>query len=228
MDTGYEVSNFSRKRRPAWNEEFIQVGRRLDALTFASVAARRTDRSSARDASYEVAGYRQLTPTASANMTLQLTPDAEVLPQWRIAAGGEVRIAHWPKQADLWLVADGQYNHYSGFNTAVLKPGLKYAPGDDWQFQLQYIHVLDENNDHLFGWQARTDWQTPWHDVKLSAGVSNGPETEDLSTVRTTSAFAGFGLPLTDRVSVKTTYTRDVRKRSYIRDALALSLSVRL
>ena len=85
---------------------------------------------------------------------------------------------------------------------------------------------VEAGNKRLTGWSARADWQASDR-LRLYAGRSNAPETEQGATVDTVSTFGGLVVEMTPLVDLTVAYTHDDRQNSYLRDALSATVGYR-
>ncbi len=131
------------------------------------------------------------------------TPDADFRPQWQIGAGGSVRVSSGGNATVLTI--DARHAEYVTGDVQTLNPGVEqyFAEGRAW-VTARWINVFDDFSGHQSGYLVRGDVQ-PDEGLRLFAGFSNAPDTEQGVVVDTRSYFGGavfeLGSNLTARVS---------------------------
>lgn len=230
FDAGYEHSDFSRRPMSDWSQTFAQIALRVKGDAAVRVRTDSVERFDAREQYYEIGVDKPLKDgAATVGASVGHTPGGTFYPTWRYAAFGEARVfrgdgdTRGDARASLYV----RHDRYDRVNATVVKPGIAYDFAKNWTARADYIHVIDENDDHLSGWSSRVDWQTPAEPLRLFVGASNAPEMENAATVRTRSAFGGAAVRLTDRVTLHASYAREDRNRSYVRHVLSGAASIR-
>lgn len=228
LDFGYENSDFSRRPQPDWHQYFLQVGHWIRDDTLIHLRTENIERRHIHNDHYEIGATHIFNDTYNAHLSVGHTPDSLFIPEWRIKTGGEARVIFNDESlGNTWLTVHVQHDRYKNLNTTVIKPGIRYQLFEDWQIQAQHINVIDENDDHLRGWSARLDWQTPLPQLRVFGGLSDAPETQDAITVNTRARFGGLSYQVTPQVAVHASYAREDRENSFIRNIISTALSVK-
>ncbi len=228
LDLGYELSTFSRRPQPDWHNYSLQLGRWFKNNTLIHLRTEKVERFHITNHYYEVGAFHQLNKSYNAYLNVGYTSNSTFIPEWRIKTGGEAKVIERQQAGhDVWLTVYLQHDRYTTLNTTSIKPGIRYAVTPRWQLHGQYIHIIDENNQHLQGWSMRTDWQTPITALRFYGGISDAPETENAITVSTKAWFYGIAYTVTPHLIVHAAYAREDRENSFIRHIMAAALSIK-
>lgn len=153
------------------------------------------------------------------------TPDASFRERWTAGGGASAALGETVAGSSVAIV-DGRIAHYSTGNVTTLSPGLEqYLPGGRFWLTGRLISINDENGDWKHGWLVRGDAQIT-DDLRVYAGLSDAPETQDNQTVDTSALFLGLRYQLTDAVALLADYTHEDRESSYRRDAFTLGIGL--
>lgn len=228
LDTGYENSDFSRRPQPDWHQYFLQINHWVANGTIIRLRTESIERRNIRNEHYEMGVAHIFNDVYTGHVSIGYTPNSLFIPEWRIKAGGEARLVFEHEHlGNTWLTAHVQHDRYTHLNTTVIKPGIRYEFIKNWQIQAQHINVIDENDDHLRGWSTRLDWQTPMPELRVFAGLSDAPETDNAIVVDTKAQFAGFSYQITPQVTLHASYAKEDRENSFIRNIISTALSVK-
>lgn len=228
LDTGYELSRFSRQKQPGWNQEFLQLTHFLnDNTTAIHGTLRRYDQFSTNiDSEIEIGVDHRFSPRIYGYLTGDISPDSTFRPKWFTTGGGGLRLDnpedHWPIAA--WFTLDSRYDHYSSTRVYNINPGLRVEPAENWAIAWKSISVHQRDAKTAYGWSAQLDGQIMpgW---LFYLGFANAPETVAAITVDTETYFTGLTVDLTSQHVLRLGYAHDDRENSYIREVYNASVS---
>jgi YaiO family outer membrane protein len=225
VDTGLELSQFSRRSQTNWNQEFLQLTHFLDARkTALHGKLTRYDQFNARDAEVELGADHQFSPTVNGYAALSLVSHANFRPRNRVAGGGAMRVMD--STTPLWATIDARYDTYADTRVLNLNPGLKLDVADGWSVAGRRIIVDQSSERKAYGWDGRLDG-TVTDGLRFYAGYASAPDTVAGVTVDTTTWFGGAAYDVTPVNTLRVGYARDDRQNSYIRDIYNASISYR-
>lgn len=228
LDIGFENSSFPNLSRPGWRQSSLRFGRRVGADTTFHLSAKNSERGDQADRQYEVGIARKFNDKYNGFLAVGYAPGAVFSPKWRLETGAEARLAAGrDAAAAVWLTAYLRHDRYDAGTSTTLKPGIRYQVTENWQIHVQHIALIDENRHVLAGHAARVDWQTPLPDLRLYAGGSRAPETEDTDVIYTSARFAGLFYQISPGLTLSASYAREDRQGSYTRTVVSTALSVR-
>lgn len=228
LDMGYENSSFSRRQQNDWHQHSLQLSRKIADDMMLFIRAENLERFDIHNEYYEVGMSYTVNHISNIGMSIGYAPDSLFIPKWRLKTEGTTRIVHDNNYInDSWITLHFQHDRYKNLNTTVVKPGIRYTLIKNWEIHAQHINVIDENDDHLVGWSTRIDWQTPSPKLRVFAGISDAPETENIITVDTEARFAGFSYQVMPQVTLHVAYAREDRENSFIRNIVSTALSVK-
>jgi len=244
VDAGGEYSAFRRTAvdLPAWNQQFLQVGRRLDdgnrpLSVFGRVE--RFERYDLTDWALEAGVTRTFFPGLLGAFTAGVSPDAVFRPQWRAAADAEYRIrkAASPRDAvpSVWGLATARYDVYESSEFLGLLPGVRTEWGP-WAATGRLAHVREAGGEALTGWSLRFDGVTGTprlgpvrENIRFLAGIADAPETEvrgaKAVTISTLTLYAGLAVEIDGDLTLNLGYARDDREDSWIRHSVNAGVS---
>lgn len=229
VDTGFEISTFQRRDMENWNQQYFSAAYAFPARRLGvHGTVRRYEQFSLEDYEVEVGVNAAPSRSSALYAALWAAPDTDFRPEWRISAGGAIRLVKgFPaSEGGVWATADLRYDWYETVEILTANPGLRIAVDDAWGVRARMIAVAEIDGATAFGWDARLDGRfcDGW---RFFAGLADAPETVAAETVRTFSVFGGSSIDLTDRLSLNFSYTRDDRENSYIREAYHAGIAVR-
>ena len=229
VDVGYEYSNFSRRKQPSWNQEFLQFTHFLnDKTTAIHGTFRRYYQFTNTDSEIEIGIDHRFSPRIYGHLTGDISPDTDFRPNWFVTGGGGFRLDdpkwHWPLVA--WFTLDTRYDRYPTLNVYNINPGLRLEPFDNWAVAWRSISVHQQDTKTVYGWNLRLDGQiiTGW---RFYIGWADAPETVVGITVDTETYFSGLTIDLTPQHVLRLGYVHDNRENSYIREVYNASFSYR-
>jgi YaiO family outer membrane protein len=233
VSTGYEQSDFSRKVQPNWYTTFLQIENWVNPKTLLHIRAENKERYNEHGEYYEFgiahifADY--FNGQFSAGGTSNNSP---FIPQWKLKTRANLRVIHGhDKLGDTWLTGYVEHNRYENSIGTTIKPGIRYEITDNLQIHGQSVNVMDEEGNHLSGWEAKLGWQTPFPKLRLFGGVSDTPEgqstNQGMIEVDTHGYFGGFSYQIVPRATIHASYARDDRENSFIREIVSVALSVK-
>jgi YaiO family outer membrane protein len=200
VDGGYA---FVEGPQPDWKELAFQLRHAASERTALAVRAELSDRFDRTDVYFEGLLDQQVGDGARAYLLLGGTPEADFRPQWQIGAGGSVKVTEGGNATVLTL--DLRHAEFVTGDVQTANPAIEQylANGRAW-ITARWINVFDDFSGHQSGYLFRADVQ-PSDAVRLFAGFSNAPDTEQGVVIDTRSYFAGavfdLGGNLTMRVS---------------------------
>lgn len=233
VSTGYEQSNFSRKVQPNCYTSFLQIGNWVSPKTLLHIRGENEERYNEHGEYYEFGIAHIFTDYFNGQFSIGGTSNnSPFLPEWKFKTRANLRVIHnHNKIGDTWLTGYVEHNRYKNSIGTTIKPGIRYEITDNLQIHGQSVNVMDEEGNHLSGWEARLGWQTPFPKLRLFGGVSDTPEgqsTRDgMIEVDTHGYFGGFSYQIVPRATIHTSYARDDREDSFIREIYSVALSVK-
>ena len=199
-DAGYA---FVEGPQPDWKELAFQLRYAVSERTAIAARVELANRFDNSDVYFEGLVDQALGEGVRGYLLLGGTPDADFRPQWQIGAGGSVRVTGGGNATVLTL--DLRHAEFVTGNVQTANPGIEQylADGRAW-ITARWINVFDDFSGHQSGYFLRGDVQAA-DSVRLFAGFSNAPDTEEGVVIDTRSFFGGavfdLGGNLTARVS---------------------------
>lgn len=230
LSIGYTQSRFARSQNADWREVEADLVFDLDEATRLLAYTQVSNRFGSTDTYVRAGIERRLGPDLLVRVQAGATPGADFLPRWTAEAGADYRVSEGtgtfgPTDA----LIDLKQRHYSTGDIRNVDPGIRqyFLDGRVW-LTGRWINSFDVNagNKRLTGWSARADWQASDR-LRLFAGRSNAPETEQGATVDTVSTFGGVVVEMTPLADLSVAYTHDNRQNSYLRDAVSATIGYR-
>lgn len=189
--------------QPDWKELDVQLRHTISERTAVAARAEIANRFDNTDVYLEGLVDQVLGDGVRGYLLFGGTPDADFRPQWQIGAGGSVRVTSGGSATVLTL--DLRHAEYVSGNVQTVNPGIEqyFADGRAW-ITARWINVFDDFSGHQSGYLLRGDVQ-PSDGLRLFAGYSNAPDTEEGVVIDTRSFFGGavvdLGSNMTARVS---------------------------
>ena len=206
-----------------WSSTVVSAGRRKGRDT-AVLAVDRTVRFGRSDVYVEATGARTLGSDRDVWLAIGGTPDADYRPQIALRAGGSMRLG--PARAWTTRVGtDGSWARYSVGDVRSVQPYVSLALGEQAAVTARSYLTLDERDEFRAGYSVRGDWRLR-HDIRLSAGWADAPESSDGQTVKVRAVSASAAFELSADLAVQLGFTHEMRK-TYDRDEVALALTKR-
>jgi YaiO family outer membrane protein len=225
IDTGLEVSGFSRVPRKSWNQEFLQLTHFFnDRQTAIHSKVTRYEQFSSTDEEYELGIDHRFMRSFYGHLYIAGSQDPVFRPEWRLDAGGGLLVDGL--LAPLWFTVDARHDVYPGLNIETVNPGLRIEPLDNWSFSGRLITVSQPDASTIYGWDMRLDGQFE-EGRRFYVGFADAPETVAAITVQTQTWFAGLALDLTPEHTLRLSYAHDDRENSYIRHVINVGLTCR-
>lgn len=209
--------------QPDWRELAIQVRRSAAPATIGARIeyARRFDRD---DIYGEAQIDYRLSDAARMHATLGGAPNADFRPEWQLSLGGSFRIKSGPNATILTL--DGRQSRFAVGDVQSLSPGIEQYVGGRFWLTGRWINLFDERGTYRSGFQVRGDVQAS-EPLRLFAGYSNAPDTDEGVVVDVHSFFGGISLNLGRRHLVRVAVAHDDRAKGANRTQLTLGLGLR-
>ncbi len=230
LDTGYEYSGFRRVKQAGWRHGFINLNYKLKKDRLIHVKMDHVSRFKKYNRHFEVGFASAFGKNYYASLDVGRTPNEKLLflPSWRVRASGEVRLVRdLQSVGDLWFLADYQNDKYETLAITVEKYGLRYHLTDRLFLQGKGIKVEDRDNKPTYGWSSRLTWYTPHEPLRVAAGLSSAPETENAIIIETRAKFVSFSYDITKRLTWHNAYTREDRENSFIRKVYSSAISIK-
>ncbi len=229
LNAGYVRSRFGRRPVKDWHEGYAQLVRRFGNNMIVDARYQRSRRHGLVDENLQLGGAYRFSRNGGAHLRVEITPTADFLPRWGVAAGGDVRLldgTEWigPLSATL----DLRHRHYPTVDVSNTDPGvvLYLLEGRVWITGRRITAYDDSVGKWLDGWLAKIDIQA--HDrVRVYTGRAKSPETDLGNTVDVFTTIAGVIFDVTPNLAVRVDFAHDSRQQSYTRRELSLGLSVR-
>ena len=228
LDTTGSYSAFSRQPRKPWRELFQQVSYRASLATTVHGRVELSKRFDQFDAYLQGGVNHRLSKWLSGYAYAGGTPSPDFRERWAVMGGGTVRL--WPGKEIVGatvVTLDAKEANYLSGDVTTVKPGVQqyFLAGRLW-LTGQWINTIDESDNHLQGWLGRIDAQVIDR-VRVFGGLAEAPETSENVTLGTSSIFGGLVVDLSQLVSVRLDYAREDRERSFVRETVTLSVSLR-
>jgi YaiO family outer membrane protein len=228
IDAGYEYSSFSRRPQPAWNQKFLQINHFLNNRKTA-LHGRITsyDQFKNIDSEYEAGIDHNFLPWLTAYLYSAFSPEADFRPDWRLAAGGAIRLNR-PRQdlPVIWMTLDTRRDLYDDTDVLSINPGLRIEPMDGWAISAKAISVDQKDAKRVYGHEFRLDGQMK-EGLRFTLGFADAPETVAGVTVDTKTYFGGIAADIGEAHTVRLNYAHDDRDNSWKRDVINVSISYR-
>lgn len=224
FNLGHEWSRTERGDR--WQLNLLQISRAVSAdlsLQFHLEHAERYD-----DADYYAAlnGFYRISPSANIAAGVGSGVSEDYLPHRRLWGYGDWRAVQMAKQTTaLWLALDLSHNEYSNARVSVAKPGIRLDFADRIEWSLQAILVDSSGTALQNGWATRLGWTI--NPLRLDAGYSNAPESEESVTLDTRAMFIGARWQISPRMALGLSAAQEKRERGFARDLVNVSFLVR-
>ncbi len=228
FDSAFAYSLLSRQPQKDWKELFNQLSYQLSDATTIHGRVDESERFSQYDTYIEAGVDRRFSDSVGAYFYAGGTPVAHFRERITGMGGGTLRLARGGSAVGATVATlDGKVADYVSGDVETIKPGIQqYFLGGILWVAGQSITTRDENGRFLQGWLAKVGGDLTDR-LRLYVGVASAPETSENVTAETRSAFGGAIYDLTDRIALRLDYAHDDRRRSYIRNAFALGISVR-
>lgn len=228
VDSGFELSEFSRVDQTGWNQEFLQLTRFLDKRkTAIHGKITRYDQFSSTDVEYEAGIDHAVSENLSLYASATIGIDADFRPEYWLTGGGALKITGANgKIMPAWLTLDGRHDTYEDTSILTAKLGLRLEPVEGWSIAARVIALDPEDSRRLYGKDFRLDGRVT-DTFHFYAGYADVPETVAAVTVDTQTWFGGITLDLTPEATLRIGYARDDRENSYVRQVVNASVSYR-
>jgi YaiO family outer membrane protein len=190
IDTGANLSSFTRQERDDWYEGFVQLRRELTAATGLTARIEVNRRFRLTDLHLAAGADHKFNDWLTGNILFGGTPAADFRERWVLSGGAAARL--WPGGEQFGatlLTVDGKRSNYDTGDVDTLSPGLQqYLFAGRLWLTGRWINTFSETNDRTGGWLGRLDWQAS-DAFRLTLGASDAGETVAGETVDTRSYF---------------------------------------
>lgn len=209
--------------QPDWRELAFQL-RRSEGR--AAIGARiEYARRFARDDVYGEAQIDYgLSEAARLYATLGGTPNADFRPEWQLGLGGSLRVNGGPNATILTL--DGRQARFAVGDVQSLTPGIEQYLGGRFWLTGRWINLFDERGTHRSGFLVRGDVQAS-EPLRLFAGFSDAPDTDEGVVVDVRSLFGGGSLDLGRDYALRFAVAHDDRETGADRTQLTVGFGLR-
>jgi len=214
-----ERSTLSRGRDGTWQrrEAFVGVRSARGALTLSGEWQRRFGLC---DAIIQLRGERGWSG-GSAYLALLATPHADFAETWGLRGGGEAKLAR-----ALDLTVDARLSHYPTGTSESLAAGPRVRlRSSRASVRLRAIGQRDEVGRLRLGWAADGGIAAASR-LDLAAGLARYPETDAGVTRRTSTQFVSLAWRALAGLTVRGSFEREDRARSYRRDSTSLGVAL--
>ncbi|WOF42405.1 YaiO family outer membrane beta-barrel protein [Sphingopyxis indica] len=209
--------------QPDWRELAFQLRRSEGRAAIGARVeyARRFDRD---DVYGEAQIDYRLSDAARLYATLGGTPDADFRPKWQLGLGGSLRVNGGLNATVLTL--DGRQARFVTGDVQSLSPGIEQYLGGRFWLTGRWINLFDERGTHRSGYFVRGDVQAS-EALRLFAGYSDAPDTDEGVVVDVRSLFGGVSLDLGRRHSFRLAIAHDDRATGADRTQLTVGFGLR-
>ena len=206
-----------------WRDASAAVDAAIGRGWILSADAERSDRQIATDTRLRARVDRRFGDRGGFSIGFAITPNADFRERWGLRAGGDVRIL-----PSVVAMIDVRHADYGPSNITVLEPGLRLETRDGrYSVAMRSINLWDENGRYRSGWSARLDAASSER-LALFAGAATYPDTEAGITRRVDSVYAGAGIAVSGKLSLRLTGEYERRAQSYRRTGVSIGLRWRL
>lgn len=211
-----------------WKSLSAFLSKQLNEKNNLSFQLEHADRYSLYDTQLLAVLNRRFTSEITGYLSLGATPNDDFLPGRTAAAGGDVRWRAGGRRLSSSLIGfDMSRREYFSTSVSGFNLSLRQKFFDDrLQFTYTSINSRESGRNTESGWLARIDLDAS-AGYRIYAGYADAPESERGVVTNTVSAFAGFGLDLTEALSVRVDYARHDRAESYLRRDFAVGFNFR-
>ena len=209
--------------QPDWREFAIQF-RRSGTVTTVGGRVEYAKRFGRDDIYGEAQIDYRLSDAARVYATLGGTPDADFRPEWQLGLGGSMRINGGPNATVLTL--DGRQSRFNVGDVQSLTPGIEQYFGGSLWLTGRWINLFDERGTHRSGFLVRGDIQAS-EALRLFAGYSDAPDTDEGVVVDVQSLFGGLSLDLGRRHLLRLAVAHDDRAAGADRTQLTVGFGLR-
>ncbi|ONF97321.1 YaiO family outer membrane beta-barrel protein [Sphingomonas jeddahensis] len=210
--------------QPDWKEAAAQL--RYQAASGAAVTGRveYARRFGINDVYIEAAVEQRLSDQARAYVSVGTTIDADFRPRWQIGAGGSLRVRGGGNATVLTL--DARQSSFANGEVQSVTPGIEqYLGGAAW-LTGRWINLFDERGAHRSGYLVRGDLQVV-EPVRVFAGYSDAPDTDEGRVVPVRSVFAGISIDVDSATTLRASIAHEDRATGSDRTQFGLGLGLR-
>jgi YaiO family outer membrane protein len=214
--------------RPTWIEASGRAGYEVRPGTTVSggfQAARRYDQD---DTYLDVRLDHKLSDATSFYIQTGATPDPDFLAEWSASGGAAIRLLKQPGFfAATVLTMDARHSDYTTGEIQTYSLGLEqyFMDGRIW-LTARWIHMVDADGGQHDGYLARADVIVN-DQVRLFAGYSDAPETDQGLTFDTRSLFGGAVIALDERTDLKISFAHEERVDLFDLNSISTGITYR-
>ena len=209
--------------QPDWRELAIQLRRSSGATSVGGRIeyARRFHRS---DVYGELQMDTRLSDAARLYAFAGGTPEADFRPEWQVGLGGSLRVRPGPYATIVTL--EGRQARFASGDVQSVTGGLEqYIGGRAW-LTGRWINLFDETGTHRSGFLARGDIEVS-EAVRLYAGYSDAPDTDEGIVVDVQSLFGGASIDMGTHRVLRISLAHDDRATGADRTQLSIGFGLR-
>ncbi|WP_321800269.1 YaiO family outer membrane beta-barrel protein [Burkholderia sp. BCC1988] len=226
LDISGEYSRLS-NGLPPWKEGSVRLAYAVDDQNRVAIGSDLRRRFAATDVYSELRLDHRYSERLDAYVYGGGTPDASTLPKWALGTGAQWRLTPQAGKRSTYATFDGRYARYAAVHVWSGNVGLiQYLDDDQVWITAKWINTLDEHGRYLTGYALRTDWQARRR-VRVLAGFTDAPESDQGLTVRTRAIYGGIVLDINDSIALNVSAARELRERLYNRDVVGLGMTVK-
>lgn len=226
LTLGHEWSRLERGDR--WQMNLLHLNRTLSADMSAQLQLEHAERYDDADYYAALSGFYRLTSRVNLAAGIGAGIEADYLPNTRVWLYGDwLALRSVKRNTGLRLTLDLNHNRYSELQVNVAKPGVRMEFADHLEWSLQSILVDSSGGSSQSGWATRVAWSWRQPDVRLDAGYSSAPESEESVTLDTRGYFVGARWQFSRSTAAALSLAREERESVPFRDIVNLSVIIR-
>ena len=216
------------ERGDQWQTNVVHINRSISADLSFQLHLEHAERYDNADYYAAVSSFYRFSPSVNLAGGLGSGIDEDYLPGKRIWLYGDRRMLRTQSlPSALWVTLDLNRSDYRDLRVDVAKPGVRVDLADRLEWSLQAILVDSSNAQRQNGWATRVAWSLQEPAIRLDAGYSNAPESEESVTLDTRSYFIGARWQFSSSVAVALSFAKEEREREFFRDVANVAFVVR-
>lgn len=223
-ELGMEASYSSLSRPQSdWQEAAMQLRKQAGTTTLAA-RIEYARRFAIDDVYLEGMIEQRISPGARGYVVVGATIDPDFRPQWQVGAGGSLRVRGGHNATVLTL--DSRQARFASGDVQSLAVGVEqYIGGGAW-LTGRWINLFDERGTRRSGYLVRGDVQVS-DPVRLFAGYSEAPDTDEGQVVAVRSLFGGAAIDIGPATSLRISIGHEDRATGFDRTQFGLGFGLR-
>lgn len=210
--------------RPNWKEAAAQLRYRPGETTTFGGRVEYAQRFGVDDVYGELSVEARLAEGLRGYLTLGATIDPDFRPKWQVGAGVSARVHGGPYATVLTL--DTRQSRFAAGDVQTVSPGIEQYFGPRVWVTARWINLFDDRAGHQSGYLIRGDVQ-PTDPLRLFAGYSNAPDTDEGVVVDVRSVFGGVSYDLDRRTTLRLSLAHEDRATGADRTQFGLGVGIR-